>query len=112
MKVIEAVIEKCQSSALLRNYDEILNDVSESFQTNMTKNSIKELVKFQLNSSPEWEIVSYSVSGFGQSNYTYTVPSARAYVMEPDQTTVDTAKQLFEDNKYNKKIKVPEETTE
>lgn len=112
MKVIEAVIEKLQSSALLRNYDEILNDISESFQTNMTKNSIKEFVKFQLNNSPDWNVVSYGVSGFGQSNYTYTVPSARAYVMEPDQTTVDTAKQLLEDNKYNKKIKEPEDTNE
>lgn len=112
MKVIEAVIKKLQSSALLRNYDEILNDISESFQTNMTKNSIKEFVKFQLNNSPNWKVSSYSVSGSGQSNYTYTVPSARAYVMEPDQTTVDTAKQLLEDNKYNKKIKIPEDTTE
>lgn len=112
MKVIEAVIKKCQSSALLRNYDQILNDVSESFQTNMTKSSIKELVKFQLNNAPDWEVISYSVSGFGQSNYTYSVPSARAYVMEPDQTTVDTAKQMFEDNKYNKEIKEAEQTTE
>lgn len=112
MKVIESVIEKCQSSALLRNYDEILNDVSESFQTNMTKKSIKELVKFQLNNSPDWKVVSYGVSGFGQSNYTYSVPSARAYVMEPDQTTVDIAKQMFEDNKYNKKIREVESVTE
>lgn len=111
MKVIEAVIEKCQSSALLRNYDEILNDISESFQTNMSKDSIRELVKFQLNNAPDWEVISYSVTGTGQSNYTYSVPSARAYVMEPDQATVDKAKQLFEDNKYNKELVIQEETT-
>lgn len=112
MKVIEAVIRKCQSSALLRNYDSILNEVSESFQTNMTKDSIKELVKFQLNNSPDWEVISYSVSGFGESNYTYSIPSARAYVMVPDQSTVDIAKQMFDDNKYNREIKEKEQTTE
>lgn len=34
MKVIEAVIKKAQSSALLNNYDEIFANISKSFQTN------------------------------------------------------------------------------
>ncbi|MFQ9515247.1 MAG: LCP family protein [Eubacterium sp.] len=105
MKVIEAVVKKCQSTALLNNYNEILNNVSESFQTNMTKKSIKELVRFQLNKSPKWKITTYSVNGQGTSNYTYSVPSKRAYVMVPDQTTIDAAKQLLDDNKNNKDIK-------
>ena len=112
MKVIEAVIEKCQSSALLKNYDEILNDVSESIQTNMTKKSIKELVKYQLDNNPNWKVITYSVSGTGGSNYTYSTPSARAYVMEPDQSTVDKAKDFFEKNKQNVKIKKSEYQTE
>jgi LCP family protein required for cell wall assembly len=104
MKVIEAVIKKCQSTALLSNYVEILNDISESFQTDMEKKSVKELVKFQLNKAPEWNVITYSVSGTGRSDYTYSIPSARAYVMEPDQTTIDTAKQLLEDNENNQEI--------
>ncbi len=112
MKVIEAIIDKCQSTALLHNYDQILNDISESFQTNMTKKSIKELVKFQLKNAPKWKIITYSVNGTGTSNYTYTVPSQRAYVMEPDQTTVDKAKQLFSDNQENKTIKQKEYETQ
>lgn len=104
MKVIEAVIEKCQSAALLRNYDEILNNVSESFQTNISKESIQALVKYQLAKSPDWDIYTYSVTGSGSSQYTYTIPSARAYVMEPDETTIQNAMKLFEDNKYNRKI--------
>lgn len=112
MKVIEAVIAKCQSTALLKNYDEILNDVSESFQTNMTKKSIKSLVKFQLNRSPKWEIITYSVSGQGTSDYTYTVPNQRAYVMVPDENTIEQAKKLLEDNKNNKEVKEPESVEE
>lgn len=105
MKVIEAVIKKCQSTALLSNYDQILADISESFQTNMTKKSIKELVRFQLNNTPKWRVLTYSATGTGQSDYTYSIPSARAYVMVPDQTIVDKITKLFEDNKYNKRIK-------
>ncbi len=108
MKVIEAVIKKCQSAALLENYDEILDNVSDSFQTNMTKNSIKKLVKFQLNQSPDWDIITYSVSGQGTSDYTYTVPSQRAYVMVPDESTVEIAKKLLTANKNNKNVKDPE----
>ena len=104
MKVIEAVIKKCQSTALLNNYDSILNNISESFQTNMKKENIKKLVKFQLNTSPDWNVITYSVSGQGTKDYTYSVPSARAYVMVPDQTTVDQAKKLFEANKNNKNV--------
>ncbi len=109
MKVIEAVISKCQSVAFLKNYDQILNNVSESFQTNVSKESIQALVKLQLNQAPKWDVHTYSVSGTGSSQYTYTIPSARAYVMEPDITTVDFAKKMFESNQLNKDI--PEETT-
>lgn len=112
MQVIKAVIEKCQSSALLNNYSEILNNVSQSFQTNMDKKSIKALVKMQLNEAPKWEIITYSASGTGESNYTYSVPSARAYVMVPDQSTVDNIKKLLEDNKNNKEINNPESAKE
>lgn len=112
MAVIEAVIEKCQSSALLNNYTEILDNISESFQTNITKKSIKELVKFQLNESPDWEILSYSAEGHGESNYTYSVPSARAYVMVPDEESVAEIKQLLIDNKNNQIIKETESAKE
>lgn len=47
MKVIEAVIKKAQSSALLNNYDEIFANISKSFQTNMPKKDINALVKYQ-----------------------------------------------------------------
>ena len=109
---IEAVVEKCQSAALLSNYNEILDDISESFQTNMTKKSIKKLVKLQLSKAPKWNVITYSVSGQGTSAYTYTVPSKTAYVMIPDEASVDTAKQMLEKNKNNRQIKDPEAESE
>ena len=112
MKVIEAVIKKCQSTALLNNYDKILSNVSKSFQTNMNKDSIKSLVKFQLNTAPSWKVTTYSITGRGASEFTYSVPSKRAYVMYPDESTIDAAKKMLSQNKNNKKVKEVTEKVE
>ena len=106
MKVIEAVIKKAQSSALLNNYDEIFANISKSFQTNMPKKDIKALVKYQLNETPNWKVVSTSVTGTGRSDVTYSVPNSRAYVMDPDANSVNEAKKLLQKIQNNKKIKV------
>ena len=106
MKVIEAVIKKAQSSALLNNYDEIFANISKSFQTNMPKKDIKALVKYQLNETPNWKVVSTSVTGTGRSDVTYSVPNSRAYVMDPDENSVNEAKKLLQKILNNKKIKV------
>lgn len=106
MKVIEAVIKKAQSSALLNNYDEIFANISKSFQTNMPKKDIKALVKYQLNETPNWKVVSTSVTGTGRSDVTYSVPNSRAYVMDPDENSVNEAKKLLQKIQNNKKIKV------
>lgn len=95
MEVIKAVISKCASPSILNNYETLLSSVSESFQTDMPKESIQKLVKFQLARTPEWNVVTYSVSGTGQSNYTYSIPGARSYVMVPDEATVTEAKNLL-----------------
>lgn len=97
MSVIKAIIAKCASPSILNNYEKTLESISESFQTSVEKKNIQKFVKFQLANGYEWNIQSYNVNGTGQSNYTYTVPGARAYVMVPDETTVEKAKQLFKD---------------
>lgn len=112
MKVIEAVIEKLQSTALLKNYNQIFNDISSSFQTNMPKKNIKTLVKYQLENMPKWNVVSTSVTGSGRKDVTYSIPNATAYVMEPDQESINEAKKLFDRIQNNKKIKIKETTKE
>ena len=93
MSVIKGVISKCASPSILNNYQKILESISESFQTSVSKKNIQKFVKFQLANGYEWNIQSYNVSGSGQSNYTYSVPSNRAYVMVPNEETVAKAKE-------------------
>ncbi len=109
MKVIEAVIHKCMSKTLLKKYDDIMDSVAESFQTNIAKQDIQALVQYQIDRSPKWKIQTYSVSGTGTSRTTYSTPNASAYVMIPDETTVAAAKKYMKNLAENQVVKVAEE---
>lgn len=93
MEVIRAVISKCASSAILYNYAEVMNSMAGCFVTDMSKEKIASLVKMQLTDMAEWSVTAISVDGTGASKTTYTVPEKKAYVMIPDETTVQNAKE-------------------
>ena len=91
MAVIQAVINKITSPALLSNYTALLSDISSSIQTNISNDEISDLVKMQLSDMRGWEISSTSVDGTGSSNYTFSMPRQKAYVMIPSETSVNEA---------------------
>ena len=95
MQVISAVIQKAMSSEMLSHYTEVLNGIEGCFDTNFSYDRIAELVRQQLEDGGSWNIVSYSVDGTGDTRQPYSM-SANAYVMIPDQTTVDEAKALMQ----------------
>lgn len=95
MAVIEGVIKKALSPELLSNYTSILSAVGDCFETNISYDRIAELVRDVLQSGTDWNIVSYSVDGEGAVKKPYSM-SASAYVMVPDQATVDQAKELMQ----------------
>ena len=88
MAVIKAVIEKAMSPSLLMNYADIMASVSGSFETSMPYDAIAELVRDMLDNGFDWNIVSASVSGTGDYQIPYSL-ATEAYVMIPDQATVD-----------------------
>lgn len=90
MAVIKAVIEKAMSPSLLVNYASIMESISGSFETSMPYEMIAELVRNQLDKGGNWNIVTTSVNGTGDYQVPYSL-SMEAYVMIPDQTTVDAA---------------------
>lgn len=101
--VIEAIIRKVASKAIITKYDSLLNAVSGKFQTNLETSDITSLAKLQLDKMPSWTIKSISLNGTDSSNYTYTYNSGKLYVMEPDQNSINEAKtniaQLLGDQK-------------
>lgn len=96
MAVISGVIQKATTStAMLTNYKAVLDGITGSFETNMPYEYIAELIQSQLKNGTKWNVVSYSADGTGASKKPYSL-SSRAYVMIPDQATVDHAKALIE----------------
>jgi LCP family protein required for cell wall assembly len=91
-RVIEAIISKLSSYSSLLNYPQILASLQGSFQTNMASNDITKLIKYQLNDMKKWQVESISVNGTDSHNYTYSMPTAMLYVMEPDKASVEAAK--------------------
>lgn len=95
MHVIEGVIKKALSPDLLMNYASVLDGVQGSFETNVPYDVMAELVRDQLEDGGSWNIVSYSANGTGATKRPYSM-SQNAYVMIPDQSTVDKAKELMQ----------------
>lgn len=95
MEVIRATIEKCQSSSMLLNYQEVMESIAGTFESNIEQERIAQLVSAQLSQKSDWNIVSYSVGGSGSRQTTYSMPGRSAYVMIPDEKMVEHAKELL-----------------
>ena len=96
-KVIEAILKKTLSSkTLIMKYTDIINSLSNSFETNISSNQIYKLVNMQLDKMPNWQISNYSLDGTDSYNYTYSYKNSKLYVMEPNMKTVDEAKEKIQ----------------
>lgn len=94
MQVITSVIEKMSSGSLLMNYAGVLDSMGGYFRCGFTQEEIAALVKMQLNDLAEWNIQSFSVTGTGDYNTSYSLPGLETYVMVPDNASVKQAKKL------------------
>ena len=96
MQVIKKVAEKLLSVELLKNYSSIMETVQDSFETTVPYSTISSIVRNQLKKGGEWNIVSYSVDGYGSTEAPYSLGGAYASVMIPNKETVETAKELID----------------
>ncbi len=94
MAVIKAVIAKAMSPDILKNYSSVIEGLDGCFGTNITYEEIAEILQDQLKNGGTWNVVTYSVNGTGAKEKPYSL-SQPAYVMIPDETTVDKAKELM-----------------
>lgn len=107
MAVIKGVINKALSPELLKNYSSVLSSLEGSFETNISYEEIAYVFQKQIQDGGSWNIVSYSVDGTGDTQKPYSM-SQNAYVMVPDQATVDTAKDLMKKVREGETISTPE----
>ncbi len=111
LAVIEAMIDKLTSPALLTNYTTLMASVEDTFNTSMHQDDIKSLVRMQLDDNASWNVISYAAKGTGGSDYCYTSGTVASIVYE-DPNSIMTAQQLIKDLISGKTIKDPEAETE
>lgn len=94
--VISALISKISHSPIiLTKYSEILQDISNSLETNLHHDEISALIRLQLQDMPNWQIYKYNLEGEDAHDYTYSMGHQLLYVMAPDFATVDKAHNLI-----------------
>lgn len=106
MELIRAVINKALSPGILKNYVGVLEAVEGNFETTVPYELIAQLVRDQLESNPEWEIISYSVSGTGDTENVFSM-SIPVYVLRPDWDTVNVVKDMIAKMEDNERISAP-----
>ena len=100
--MIQAIIKKACSKDILTKYSNILESLKGTFTTNISTDKITDLIKMQLDMMPSWNITSISLNGSDGSEYTYSYPHQKLYVMIPDEKTVVDAKNTLQDVKDGK----------
>lgn len=97
MRLIRAVIDKLTTpdTSLILNYKTILSDLEGFIVTNLEEEEIDALVKMQLNDLASWDVKTYSVSGWGGYDYTYSMPGQALYVTYPYSSSVNHGTELI-----------------
>lgn len=97
MKVIDAMLEKIKSPALLTGYSRLLTAVADNFVTSLTSAEISALVRMQLSDFAAWDIENCSVTGASSSStHCYSAQGQKLYVMTPDEASVEAAKAVIQ----------------
>ena len=96
MKVIDAMVNKLKSPALLMSFSKLMDAAADCFVTSLSQDQITALVRMQLSDLASWDIQSYSVTGTsGKSSQCYSAKGQSLYVMKPDENSVNEAKALI-----------------
>lgn len=96
MKVIDAMLNKIKSPALLMGFSKIMDAASDCFVTSFSQDQISALVRMQLSDFAEWDIESYTVTGTSSSSTKcYSAKGQKLYVMKPDDSSVNKAREMI-----------------
>ena len=95
MQIIKAIVQKILQGKIITRYTEILDSLEGMFNTDMSADVMAKLIQKQIEEMSKWDIFTYAVTGKGGSNTTYSIPGFNAYVMYPNEETVNKASNLI-----------------
>ena len=113
MLVLEAMINKAMSPKVLTKYQDLISALQGRVTTNVTTDEMYKFAKKLLkNNDTTWTFTKLNAKGTDSRGTCYSVGSAKAYVMEPDDGYIDTIKETIKNLMDSKEdIKVEEKTT-
>jgi LCP family protein required for cell wall assembly len=97
MEVIQAVINRAISPAILLNYHQLMTAVSESFESNMPGDQLASLVRLQLSDLSGWNITSFSTSGSVNMGQTFSMPGHMLSIINLYESSIEEAQRLIEE---------------
>lgn len=93
-KVLTALIEKLSSINSIAKYNEIMNNLGDSMQTDMKLEAIMSLLNDHLASSSGYDIQSQTLTGTGVTSglTSHAMPNANLYMFRIDESSLENAK--------------------
>ncbi len=92
--LIEGMLAKVTSTSILLNYASLLDSIESCFITNLSSNELRSLIKYQIDESPQWELVSISTDGELAKRPIFSKSKKHSVVL-PDEIKVDAAQQML-----------------
>ena len=86
--VITAMIDKATSPAILTGATQILASIQDNMDTNMAMDQVQNLIRMQLHTGAQWEVISMSAEGTFASKICFSMPRVPLSVVVPDEASV------------------------
>ena len=97
-KVISAIVQKLTSAEALKNFDDIMQSLQDSVQTNMPPETMVSLVNAQLASGGKYTVITRDLKGTGRMDLpSYAMPDSSLYMLEVDPNSLETLKTEIKD---------------
>ena len=102
-KVISAIVQKLTSAEALKNFDDIMQSLQDSVQTNMPPETMVSLVNAQLASGGKYTVTNQDLKGTGRMGLpSYAMPDSNLYMLEVDPISLETVKTAIKDTMEGK----------
>ena len=88
--LLEALINKALSPAILKDMGTLISTLGENIETNMGSDQISSLINWQLGNGGSWTIESQAAIGAGDTQACFSSGAQPLYVMWPNENSVNT----------------------
>jgi len=99
MEVIRALLAQAASPALLLNFNAVMSAVSGSFETNMPRSQMNDIVRMQLADMAGWTITAFTTGGTSSMGSTFSMPGHMLYIIHLHEESILEARRLIHGTK-------------